>query len=62
MRFFHRLRGFLRSESGPTATEYAVALALIIVVAIVAVKKLGVDVKQEFTTTSSKIPKHKAAP
>ncbi len=32
---------FLRSEEGPTATEYAVMLALIIVVALAAITALG---------------------
>lgn len=32
---------FLRSEDGPTSVEYAVMLALIIAIAIVAVRALG---------------------
>lgn len=36
-----RTQSFLRSEDGPTATEYAVMLALIIVVALTAIGALG---------------------
>lgn len=35
------VRSFLEDESGPTAVEYAVMLALIIVICIVAVRALG---------------------
>jgi pilus assembly protein Flp/PilA len=34
-------RRFLRDESGPTAVEYAVMLALIVVVCIAAITTLG---------------------
>ena len=36
-----RLAGFLKSEDGPTAVEYAVMLALILVVCIGAITTLG---------------------
>ena len=35
------MKAFLRSEDGPTATEYAVLLALIIVVCITAITAVG---------------------
>jgi len=40
-RAWSRIRTFLRSEDGPTATEYAVMLALIIVTALTAISTLG---------------------
>jgi len=43
-----RVRDFLVSEDGPTATEYAVMLALIIVVAIAAITTLGQNVSSTF--------------
>ena len=43
-----RVKGFLVSEAGPTATEYAVMLALIIVVALLAIQALGVNVRDIF--------------
>jgi pilus assembly protein Flp/PilA len=36
-----RLKAFIRHEDGPTATEYAVILALIIMTAIGAISTLG---------------------
>jgi pilus assembly protein Flp/PilA len=51
-----KVRQFLKSEDGPTATEYAVMLALIIVVALVAIQTLGQNVSSTFQTTSSKLP------
>ena len=43
-----RAKVFLASEAGPTATEYAVMLALIIIVAIIAIQALGTTVKGMF--------------
>jgi len=50
-----RAKAFLVSEDGPTATEYAVMLALIIVVAIAAVTLLGQSVTSVFTNVNTKI-------
>lgn len=47
--FIQRAKQFLVAEDGPTATEYAVMLALIIVVAIAAVSSLGTKVSQMFS-------------
>jgi pilus assembly protein Flp/PilA len=41
---------FLKSEDGPTAVEYAVMMALIIVVCITAVTTLGGNANKTFTT------------
>ena len=43
-----RAKDFLVSEDGPTATEYAVMLALIIVVALGAISVLGTKVSTVF--------------
>src|SRR5689334_1354109 len=40
---------FLKNEDGPTAVEYAVMLALIIVVCIVAISTLGSNANTTFT-------------
>lgn len=48
-----RLREFLVSEDGPTATEYAVMLALIIVVAIAAITALGQSVAATFDSVNT---------
>ena len=50
-----RARDFMVSEAGPTATEYAVMLALIIVVAIIAIQALGNTVKGMFQTLSDEL-------
>jgi len=46
------LKSFLRSEDGPTATEYAVMLALIIVVCIAAIGTLGGRVNTMFSSVA----------
>ena len=45
----NRAKTFLQSEDGPTATEYAVMLALIIIVALGAITGLGTTVQGIFT-------------
>ena len=50
-----RAKDFLVSEDGPTATEYAVMLALIIVVALGAVAILGTKVSTVFNKVKSSL-------
>jgi len=52
----YRIRAFLASEDGPTATEYAVMLALIIVVALGAITVLGEKVSTTFTNINTALP------
>lgn len=49
-------KAFLRDEEGATATEYAVMLALIIVIALGAISALGTKVSSTFATITSKMP------
>ena len=44
---------FLQSEDGPTAVEYAVMLALIVVVCIAAITALGTNTNKTFNTVSN---------
>jgi pilus assembly protein Flp/PilA len=44
---------FLRAEDGPTAVEYAVMLALIIVVCITAITTLGSNTNSTFNSASN---------
>jgi pilus assembly protein Flp/PilA len=44
---------FMKSEDGPTAVEYAVMLALIIVVCIGAITTLGGNANVTFTSVGS---------
>jgi pilus assembly protein Flp/PilA len=46
---------FLKDESGPTAVEYAVMLALIIVVCVSAITYLGGAANTSFSNTSLNI-------
>ena len=46
---------FLKAEDGPTAVEYAVMLALIIVVCLVAITALGTNANQTFTKVSNAV-------
>jgi pilus assembly protein Flp/PilA len=43
---------FLRDESGPTAVEYAVMLALIVVVCITAITTLGSNARNTFSNVA----------
>ena len=46
---------FVKREDGPTAVEYAVMLALIIVVCLTAITTLGSNANGTFTTVGNKI-------
>ena len=43
---------FLKSEDGPTAVEYAVMLALIVVVCIAAITALGTGASKTFSNVA----------
>jgi pilus assembly protein Flp/PilA len=51
-RFSDAVFAFLADESGPTAVEYAVMLALIIVVCIVAITTLGTNATSTFSNVA----------
>jgi pilus assembly protein Flp/PilA len=53
--FTSALVGFLKDDSGPTAVEYAVMLALIIVVCITAITALGTNANNTFSYVATKI-------
>lgn len=50
-----KLSRFLKSEDGPTAVEYAVMLALIVVVCVGAIRTVGTNAKTTFTTLSAQL-------
>jgi pilus assembly protein Flp/PilA len=52
--FFHGVVKFLKNEDGPTAVEYAVMLALIIVVCITAITTLGTNANATFQNVALK--------
>jgi pilus assembly protein Flp/PilA len=53
--FLASAKTFLADESGPTAVEYAVMLALIIVVCITAITTLGTNANSTFSKVGSTI-------
>ena len=54
-RFAKKCVSFLKKEDGPTAVEYAVMLALIIVVCIAAITTLGSNANNSFSYTAGKL-------
>lgn len=51
-------RQFLRDESGPTAVEYAVMLAMIIVAAIAGIMSVGVEANNLFGRADTQMKAH----
>jgi pilus assembly protein Flp/PilA len=54
-KLFAAVMNFVEREDGPTAVEYAVMLALIIVVCLTAITTLGQNANSTFTTVGNKI-------
>jgi pilus assembly protein Flp/PilA len=55
MLLYKKLRRFLASEEGPTAVEYAVMLALIIIVCLIAIQTLGTNTSTTFTNMANSL-------
>ena len=53
--FARKAVAFLKAEEGPTAVEYAVMLALIIVVCVTAITTLGSNSSNTFSNASLNI-------
>jgi len=54
-KFLLHTRQFLVSEDGPTAVEYAVMLALIIVVCLTAIQAIGTNANTTFNSVAQQI-------
>ena len=54
-KFTNSVVKFLKREDGPTAVEYAVMLALIIVVCIAAITTLGTNANNTFAFVAGKV-------
>lgn len=50
-----KLQRFLTSEDGPTAVEYAVMLALIVVVCVTVIQSLGTSISGTFSSVQSSL-------
>ncbi|MDX1969474.1 MAG: Flp family type IVb pilin [Planctomycetaceae bacterium] len=48
MQFVNSIKKFLVSEDGPTAVEYAVMLALIVIVCLTAIGTIGTNANAKF--------------
>ncbi|MCX7702429.1 MAG: Flp family type IVb pilin [Gemmataceae bacterium] len=55
MRLMKNVVNFLKREDGPTAVEYAVMLALIVVVCIAAITTLGQNANSTFNSVGNTI-------
>jgi pilus assembly protein Flp/PilA len=49
------LRRLVGSQDGPTAVEYAVMLALIVLVCVAAIRTLGTNTSTTFTNTANSL-------
>ena len=54
--FIHSVRQFLVAEDGPTAVEYAVMLALIVIVALAAIQTVGTRTSGTFNNIATQMP------
>jgi pilus assembly protein Flp/PilA len=52
---FLNVKKFLKSEDGPTAVEYAVMLALIVIVCLTAINSIGTNANTTFTNVANSI-------
>jgi pilus assembly protein Flp/PilA len=50
-----KMRRFLVSEDGPTAVEYAVMLALIVIVCLTAIQAIGTNAKTTFNNVANSL-------
>lgn len=51
----NKIKHFLQSEDGPTAVEYAVMLALIVIVCLTAISSIGTNANATFQTIADSI-------
>ncbi len=50
-----KVQRFLVSEDGPTAVEYAVMLALIVIVCLTAIKSIGTNASATFDNVATQL-------
>ncbi len=53
--FALKIQKFLKSEDGPTAVEYAVMLAVIVVVCLTTIQSLGTNANATFSKVSGSL-------
>ncbi len=55
MKWLDAVRKFVAAEDGPTAVEYAVMLALIVIVCLAAISSLGTATRDTFQNVTNAI-------
>lgn len=55
-RILNHVGRFLKSEDGPTAVEYAVMLALIVIVCLTAIQAIGTNANATFNSIATTLP------
>lgn len=55
MKMLQKVQRFLVSEDGPTAVEYAVMLALIVIVCLTAITAIGSNASTVFQSAADKL-------
>jgi pilus assembly protein Flp/PilA len=53
--YVNKIRRFLASEDGPTAVEYAVMLALIVIVCLTAIQSIGTNANTTFQKVATSL-------
>ena len=59
-KFATKVQNFLKSEDGPTAVEYAIMLALIVIVCLTAIQAIGTSAKTTFTEIAADLDSARA--
>lgn len=54
-KFINKVKKFLKSEDGPTAVEYAVMLALIVIVCLTAIQSIGTNANLAFQKVGTQL-------
>ncbi len=54
-KFTQKVTRFLKSEDGPTAVEYAVMLALIVIVCLTAIRSIGTNANATFADVAGQL-------
>ena len=54
-KFAQKVQRFITSEDGPTAVEYAVMLALIVIVCLTAIRSIGTQAAATFTNVATEL-------
>lgn len=54
-RLLKKISRFVQAQDGPTAVEYAVMLALVLLVCFVAIRTIGTQLSSSFTNSANSI-------